>query len=144
MSKSINFYSEDTDYNPNLQCIDQWIGIILKSCESYQINYIFCSDTYLHQINVEYLNHDTYTDIITFPLEVNASHISSDIFISIDRVRENASNYKVDVQTELIRVMAHGLLHLLGYKDKSTEDQAKMRKAENQAISTYDLLNGNT
>ena len=98
-----------------------------------EINYIFCDDDYLHQINVEYLNHDTLTDIITFDYTED-NVLSSDIFISIERVSDNANDFGVTFETELLRVMAHGILHLCGYKDKTEEDSQQMRKKEDEKI----------
>ncbi len=100
------------------------------------INYIFCSDEYLREINKNSLQHDYYTDIITFDLsEGNA--IISDIYISVDRIRENAMTYKVNLQDELIRVISHGALHLCGLKDKSPSDIKLMRKAEDNFIESF-------
>lgn len=97
------------------------------------INYIFCSDDELLEINIQHLNHNTYTDIITF--DYTEDHkISSDIFISVDRVEENAKKFKVSFEEELHRVMIHGILHLCGYKDKSKADAELMRKKENGAL----------
>jgi probable rRNA maturation factor len=97
------------------------------------INYIFCSDDELLEINIQHLNHTTYTDIITFDY-TEGNKISSDIFISIDRVEENAKKFKVSFEEELHRVMIHGILHLCGYKDKSKADAELMRKKENGAL----------
>ena len=94
------------------------------------INYIFCRDAYLHEINVKYLNHDTYTDIITFDNSQSKEDLEGDIFISIDRVRENALTFEKDFTEELHRVIAHGTLHLLGYKDKSALEKKTMRDEE--------------
>lgn len=102
-----------------------------------ELNYIFCSDEYLYQINVEYLNHKTYTDIITFDNTEDSKTIEGDIFISIERVRENAEIEKIDFEKELLRVMSHGLLHLMGYNDKNQEDQIEMRKMENKSIGLF-------
>ena len=140
MSRTINFHSEGIDYSPTLPHLDNWLSLLLTDVgnrSTWSINYIFCDDSYLHKINVEYLSHDTYTDIITFPLEVNAQHIGADIFISIDRVKDNASQFNVEFDKELLRVMAHGILHLVGYQDKSEDDMVVMRTAENSAISKY-------
>ena len=101
-----------------------------------QIDYIFCDDDYLLNINQKYLDHDTYTDIITFDYTENKV-IGGDIFISIDRLRENASKFKVDFNEELLRVMSHGILHLMGYKDKSEEDSKLMRQKENECINMF-------
>ncbi len=127
----LTFHTEDIDFElENAEKIEQWI---LQTIEEEDgtlsfINYIFCSDTYLHRINVEYLDHDTYTDIITFPYSDET--IESDIFISIDRIRENAKTFNVTFERELHRVMIHGVLHLLGYGDKTEEQQRAMRMRE--------------
>lgn len=97
------------------------------------INYIFCSDEELLEINIAHLNHNTYTDIITFDY-TEGNRISSDIFISVDRVEENAGKFKVSFDEELHRVMIHGILHLCGYKDKSKADALLMRKKENESL----------
>jgi probable rRNA maturation factor len=104
-----------------------------------ELNYIFCSDEYLHKVNLEYLNHDTYTDIITFDNSEDKKNkiIEGDIFISIDRVKENASKFETNPDDELHRVMAHGLLHLMGYKDKSPKDTSLMREKEEESIELY-------
>lgn len=97
------------------------------------LNLVFCSDSYLLQVNQEYLNHDYYTDIITFDY-TNDNLASGDLFISIDRVRDNANSYKVEFLNELQRVVVHGVLHLLGYKDKSENDEKLMRQKENEYL----------
>ena len=102
-----------------------------------EINYIFLDDEDLLKINVEYLNHNTYTDIITFDNSDSEKIIEGDIFISVDRVKENAEKFKAPFENELVRVLSHGVLHLVGYKDKSTEDAVKMRAAEESAIQEY-------
>lgn len=101
-----------------------------------EINYIFCTDEYLHSLNVQFLNHDTLTDIITFDNSLGNTLIS-DIFISLERVKENAKNFDVSLEEELNRVMAHGVLHLCGYKDKSEEDISIMRSKEDGAINLF-------
>jgi len=106
------------------------------------INYIFCNDEYLLSINQEYLKHDDYTDIITFGYESNP--IVADIYISKERTDENAKKYEVSSDIELKRVMAHGLLHLIGYKDKSTEEKEEMRKMENQALNLWERITSKT
>lgn len=99
-----------------------------------EINYIFCDDEYLHKLNVEFLQHDTLTDIISFDNSLGQL-ISGDIFISVDRVEENAKDYNVSFEEELHRVMIHGVLHYMGYKDKSKQEKEFMRTAENNALS---------
>lgn len=115
-----------------------WITRIIKE-EGYtlaQLDYIFCDDSYLLEMNQQYLQHDTFTDIITFDY-TEETRVAGDVFISVDRVRENAAEYKVTFPEELRRVMAHGVLHLLGYKDKSVEEQSSMRKKENESLSLF-------
>lgn len=99
-----------------------------------EINYIFCDDEYLHKLNVEFLQHDTLTDVISFDNTLGKL-VSGDIYISVERVKENAIDYNVSFLEELHRVMIHGVLHYMGYKDKSDLEKAEMRKAENKALS---------
>ncbi|MDX5477947.1 rRNA maturation RNase YbeY [Fontibacter flavus] len=119
----------------------KWLREIAAS-EGYQIgelNYIFCSDEYLYQINVDYLNHDTYTDIITFDNSEEERSIDGDIFVSVERIQENAKKENITFDKEIHRVMSHGLLHLMGYKDKKKEDKEIMRKMEDKAISMFSM-----
>lgn len=102
-----------------------------------QLRYIFCSDEYLLQINKEHLNHNYYTDIITFDLSETPNATIGEIYISVDRVRDNAQNYEVSFKHELLRVIFHGALHLCGYKDKSTKEEQLMRKAEDKYLKYY-------
>lgn len=102
-----------------------------------QVNYIFCSDDYLLDINRQYLKHDYYTDIITFDLSEFAQSINAEIYISVDRVRDNAAQFKSSIKRELHRVIFHGALHLCGYKDKKPQDQQSMRKMEDRYLGTY-------
>lgn len=115
--------------------LKQWIlSVAEKEKRSVgTINYVFCTDDELLEINITHLNHNTYTDIITFDY-TEGKTINSDIFISIDRVSENADKFEVDFETELHRVMIHGILHLCGYKDKSKKDAELMRKKENASL----------
>lgn len=99
------------------------------------INFIFCSDDYLLEINKKYLQHNTFTDIITFDSSEVDSHLSGDIFISIDRVKENAKHFRARFVNELHRVMIHGMLHLAGYKDKDEEQKKLMRSKEDYYLS---------
>ncbi|MFD0799692.1 rRNA maturation RNase YbeY [Maribacter chungangensis] len=115
-----------------------WIQNVCAS-EGYSLgdlNYIFCDDTYLLNINQEYLQHDDYTDIITFDY-TTGKVLSGDIFISIERVRENSESYTVSLKEELLRVMAHGLLHLMEYKDKDAEHILEMRTKEDEKIKMF-------
>ncbi len=105
-----------------------------------ELNYIFLDDEGLHKINLEYLNHDTYTDIITFDNSEVEDMIEGDIFVSVDRIAENANKFEVDFETELTRVMAHGVLHLCGYLDKKPADVKLMRELEDKYIGKYGEL----
>ncbi len=102
-------------------------------------SYIFCTDDYLHTLNQRYLNHDTLTDIITFTLSGPQRPIISEIYISVDRVRENADSLKVSFVDELHRVMIHGILHLCGYSDHTKELKSAMREKENQYLAKIDF-----
>jgi probable rRNA maturation factor len=108
-----------------------WIkaSIEAENKEMFGVSYIFCSDEYLHKINIEYLQHDDYTDVITFPY--NENPITGDVFISVERLTENALLQKVSFKDELHRVMIHGALHLCGYSDKTPELRAAMTEKEN-------------
>lgn len=134
----INFDSE-TDFNlSNENVFSKWIEAVITS-ESYvlgEINYVFCDDNYLHKINVEYLDHDTLTDIITFDNSIGTM-IYSDIVISVERVTDNAKDFNVTFEEELKRVIIHGVLHLCGYKDKSESDALLMRQKENEKIQMF-------
>ncbi len=101
------------------------------------ISIVFCSDTFLLDLNQQYLNHDTYTDIITFDLSENSDEINTEIYISIDRVKENAEKYNVSYASELHRVIFHGVLHTIGYQDKEPKEQNKMREAEDKWLEMY-------
>jgi rRNA maturation RNase YbeY len=105
--------------------------------EADTINYIFCDDEYLLQINKEYLDHDTYTDIVTFELSEKGEDLLSDIYISVERVRANAEIFGTSFTRELHRVIFHGALHLSGYKDKKKEDAQRMREKEEENLERY-------
>jgi probable rRNA maturation factor len=114
-----------------------WLKALVKE-EGFRLisaEYIFCSDDYLLEINRDYLQHDYYTDIITFDLSEEEQEIEGTIYISLDRVRDHAQALNIDFDTELARVMAHGLLHLCGFKDKSKAEQAEMRKKEDYYLN---------
>lgn len=115
-----------------------WIkSIVEKEKHSLgALNYIFCSDDELLEINIKHLNHNTFTDIITFDY-TEAKKVNSDIFISIDRVNENSKKFETSFENELHRVMIHGVLHLCGYKDKTKLDAELMRKKENWALKLF-------
>lgn len=137
---AINFFQEDVQFNlPEKVKTKRWLKA-LSAEEGYtigELNYIFCSDEYLHKINVDYLDHDTYTDIITFDNSDEDHVLEGDIFISIDRIKENATNQQQEFLDELLRVLSHGLYHLSGYKDKLEQEIAIMRSKENNAISKF-------
>lgn len=116
----------------------KWLtGVITsENKKEGEINYIFCDDVYLHKINMEYLNHDTLTDIISFDYSVG-NEINGDIFVSVERVRDNASDFGVTFDEELKRVLVHGILHYCGYKDKTDDDAAIMRYKENEKIAMF-------
>lgn len=138
MTDKIQFFYEETDYvlKP-VEEITNWLlhSIMTENKELSSINYILCSDEYLHKVNVEYLNHDYYTDIITFDNSEDNNIIEGDIFISIDRIRDNAANEGVPFIKELRRVMIHGVLHLVGFNDKTDDEQKLMRQKENEYLS---------
>ncbi len=115
-----------------------WIETIVESENKIlgEISYIFCDDDYLHEINVQYLNHDTLTDIISFDY-TEGDVISGDIFVSIERVKDNAIDFNVPFEEELKRVLAHGVLHYCGYKDKSDADALLMRSKEDEKIKLF-------
>jgi len=117
---------------------EDWLSRIITSEDKKEgeISYVFCDDEYLLQINIQYLDHDTLTDIISFDYSMG-KEISGDIFISIERVKENAIEYGVSFDEELKRVMAHGVLHYCGYKDKSEEDERIMRAKEEEKIALF-------
>jgi probable rRNA maturation factor len=130
---SIGFFNEDISYNlKDKRKLRQWISdtIIAEGYTLNELSYIFCSDAYLLKINRQYLDHDTYTDIITFDNSEEKKSITGDIFISVERVKENAAKFGQSVSDELQRVMIHGVLHLLGHKDKSPADKKKMTEKE--------------
>ncbi|SEG26597.1 rRNA maturation RNase YbeY [Algoriphagus boritolerans] len=140
---AINFFSEEITFQlPQKLKRKNWLNQIADS-ENFKIkelNYIFCSDEHLYQMNVEYLAHHTYTDIITFDNSEEKAKIEGDIFISIDRVRENALLHDVSEETELSRVISHGLFHLMGYKDKSKSQSVTMRAKEEFAIELFQTV----
>ena len=130
----IRFFKEDTSFElPEKQRVKAWVKSIAtqEGKQMGELSYIFCSDEYLLQVNREYLDHDYYTDIITFDNAEEEGVIEGDIFVSIDRVRDNATTLQVPFETELRRVLAHGVLHLCGYKDKTPTDEQLMRAKEN-------------
>lgn len=141
LQTGISFHDEQTGFLPSHpEKLKEWIETVVKNegGQLQQLTYIFCSDDYLHQINLEYLDHDTYTDIITFPY-AGLPVIHSDIFISVDRVRENANNLKLPFEEELHRVIIHGVLHLCGHPDKTETEARRMRAREDEALALLRL-----
>jgi|UniRef100_UPI004048AA43 probable rRNA maturation factor len=139
---AVHFFSEDIPFElQNKQRRKRWLKEIANASgfQIKELNYVFCSDEYLYQLNLKYLKHDTYTDIITFDNSEKTGELEGDIFISVDRVRENAKTLHVEETTELTRVLAHGLLHLMGHKDKTKDEASLMRTKEEEAIELYRL-----
>ena len=148
---SIRFFVEQIKITiAHKRLIRQWIqqAIEIEKKSLGEINYIFCSDKYLLHINKTFLNHDTLTDIVTFPIEqsfnpllsnqpANNKTISGEIYISIERVKENAKKFNTTQKQELLRVMIHGVLHLCGYGDKSAAQQKKMRHKEDYYLARF-------
>lgn len=136
--KDILFFNEDVEYSlKEKQKLRLWIADTIRT-EGFkrigELNYIFCSDSYLLEINKQYLNHDTFTDIVTFDSSEKEDTIAGDIFISVDRIQENAAKFAVSERDELHRVIIHGTLHLCGYYDKKKEDKERMTAKENEYL----------
>lgn len=136
---AIHFFEEDIISNlKKKKNTKSWLkdSILSEGKKLGTLNYIFCSDDYLHKMNVDFLQHDTLTDIITFDQSEVENKIEGDIFISVERVQENAKKFNTTYIDELNRVMIHGALHLIGYKDKKKADQELMRSKEDYYLST--------
>ncbi len=137
----INFFSEDVDFDLKGKLkTKKWITSIVNqgAQKTGDINIIFCSDEYLLGVNKQYLDHDYYTDIITF--NYNTDKVNGDLFISVDRVAENAEKQNVPRETEMQRVIIHGVLHLLGYNDKSEAEEVIIREKEDKAIQFFNNI----
>jgi rRNA maturation RNase YbeY len=136
----IIFFNEDIDFKfQGKNNFKAWLKKVADK-EGFKIknlNYIFCSDVYLHKINVDYLDHDTFTDIITFDNSEDENTLEGDIFVSIERIKENSQTLNTVFDEELKRVIVHGLLHLCGYDDHSVEDKAEMRRLESEYILIF-------
>lgn len=134
----IEFFSE-TDFKlQNEKAVSLWITNTIQS-EGFSlgdITFVFCDDKALHKINLEYLQHDTLTDIISFDYSLG-KQLHGEIYISVERVKENAEEFKVTFENELLRVLIHGVLHYMGFKDKTVEEQQIMRQKENECIAIY-------
>lgn len=139
----INFYTEDVKYNlKHKTLIKQWIKetITAEGYNLQELNFIFCSDEYLLRINQDFLQHDYYTDVITFDNSEELKMILGDIFISLDRIKENANQNKVNTIDELCRIMIHGTLHLLGFKDKTKVTKKLMTEKEDHYLAKLEIL----
>ncbi|WP_264566045.1 rRNA maturation RNase YbeY [Flavobacterium sp. N3904] len=134
----INFNYESDFILENEEAISSWLSnvILSENKTEGEISYIFCNDEYLHKINLEYLNHDTLTDIISFDYTMG-NEISGDVFVSIERVLDNAKDYNTLFDEELKRVLVHGVLHYCGYKDKTEKDEALMRSKEDEKLAMF-------
>ncbi|GAB3933024.1 rRNA maturation RNase YbeY [Larkinella terrae] len=137
----IRFFTEDIKFTLSQKIpTRQWLTR-LATREGFsvgELNYIFCSDEYLLQVNREYLEHDYYTDIITFDNSEEENRLEGDIFVSIDRVRDNAQQLQIAEEQELRRVLAHGLLHLCGFGDKTDDEVALMRRKEEESLASWE------
>lgn len=141
----ITFSNEGIKFNlKNKTLLKKWIASTIekKKRKTGEISFVFCSDEHLLTINKQYLNHDTYTDIITFDYSKDSLQlpVSGDIFISVDRVGENAKKFSKTFENELHRVMIHGTLHLLGYKDKTKAHKEEMTKAEDACLKLLEKM----
>jgi probable rRNA maturation factor len=137
---NINYFTEDVKFSvPNPRKTRTWLieSADAEGVEIGSINFVFCSDKYLLSLNSQYLKHNTLTDIITFDNSEERKHLEGDVFISIDRVKDNASKFHTSVEDELRRVMIHGVLHLVGFKDKTEKDKSQMRKREDHYLSLW-------
>src|SRR5436190_10499912 len=136
----VHFFSHDIPTNlKNTSTLKRFIELIFKNelQELESINYIFCSDKTILEINKKYLNHDFYTDVITFDLSKDNKTISGEVYISIERIRDNAKQLGLSIKSELHRVLFHAALHLCGYNDKKKKEKEIMRKRENELLSKY-------
>lgn len=132
-------FNYETDFElGNEEAFENWISSVILSEEKKEgeINFIFCDDEYLHKLNVEYLEHDTLTDVISFDYCVG-NELHGDIFISVERVQDNAKDFNVTFEEEIKRVIIHGILHYCGYKDKSDKDESLMRSKEEEKIKMF-------
>ncbi len=131
-------FNFETDFElKNKSNLQKWISriIISEGFELGEIVYIFCDDEYLHKLNMEFLNHDTLTDILSFDYHIG-KQINGEIYISVERVADNSKDFETNFDDELHRVMIHGILHFCGYKDKSETDEQSMRNKENESLKT--------
>lgn len=140
MNSNIRFFSEEINYTlRNKIKTRKWLTNVIREEDNFplNINFVFCSDEYLSVLNKKYLHHNTFTDILTFPDLTNPGKIAGDIYISIDRIKGNAEKYRQPYEKELARVMVHGILHLLGYNDKTPIDRELMTRKEDYYLDTF-------
>lgn len=141
---AINFFEEGVASGiSSSNRVRRWLRKVAdtKGYTIKNLNYVFCNDEYLYEMNVQYLKHQTYTDIITFDQSEDNNIIEGDIYISTDRVKDNAHTHGADYPTELLRVISHGLLHLCGHQDKTKRQSEEMRMEEDKAIAIYQKMN---
>ncbi|MEL6539183.1 MAG: rRNA maturation RNase YbeY [Bacteroidota bacterium] len=142
-SSIVRFFVEDIAFTPPaIAIITPWVQQVVQQANHTlgPLSFIFCSDRYLHEKNVQYLQHDTLTDVITFDYAEEPKTVTGDIYISVERVRENAVTYQLSFEQELSTVMIHGVLHLLGYSDKTPEEQAIMQAQESACVALLRTL----
>ena len=140
---SIFFHKENVSFSADEELVVRWVkeSITSLGCVLGELSFIFCSDEYLKKINIKYLNHDFFTDVITFNYS-NEKLLFGDIYISTDRVKENAKTYSSSFNQELFRVIIHGVLHLCGFNDKTEEEKNLIRSKENEFLSSIDWKTG--
>ncbi len=134
----IHFFYEEVSFDLMEDVTSNWLKTVIEAENKVlrSIRFVFCKDAYLHQINVDYLNHDTLTDVITFPYAEEEAIVDGEIFISTERIAENAKTFKITYEQELNRVMVHGVLHLCGYDDKGKEAKEKMTAKEDYYLKS--------
>ena len=137
---SVRYFSEGISFKvPNPRKTSSWIKSVIQvnKAKLKEVSFIFCSDSYLLQMNQSFLNYNTLTDIITFDYSKSRNALEGEIYISVERVLENAEKFEVSFEQEIKRVMIHGILHLLGFKDKKVKEKAQMRKKEEACLSLF-------
>lgn len=143
MSKGISFFNQDSAFQPkNKRLLYNWLHeiAVAEGAKIDYINYVFCTDNFLLDLNLKYLNHDTFTDIITFEYNEKDEPIASDIYISIERCLENSKSLNIPFIDELHRLLAHGILHLLGYQDKTKKLKQIMTEKEDYYLSLRPII----
>lgn len=140
---SVFFHKENVSFSINEELVVKWLDESVKPLgfDIGELSFIFCSDEYLKKINVKYLNHDFFTDVITFDYS-KGNLLFGDVYVSTDRVQENAKTYNSSFNKELFRVIIHGVLHLCGFNDKTKKEKTLIRSKENEALSTIDWKSG--